>query len=112
MASTHVPVITAVRGEVMMVRTMTDILQSLSTPHREEHPQKKEESVMRSITVGITLAILVLGAALYLPTQHAGAQQPEKFDLEKAITSAKTPADHEAIAAYYDKESTTAKAKA
>jgi hypothetical protein len=51
-------------------------------------------------------------AALYLPTQRVGAQQTEKFDLEKAITGAKTPADHEAIVSYYEKESATAKDKA
>jgi hypothetical protein len=54
----------------------------------------------------------VLVAALYVPTQHASAQPAKKFDLEKAIAKAKTPADHEAIAAYYDKESAAAKAKA
>jgi hypothetical protein len=67
---------------------------------------------MRGIPVGITLAILALVAALCLPTQRVGAQQAEKFDLEKAIAGAKTPADHEAIASYYDKESATAKNKA
>jgi hypothetical protein len=67
---------------------------------------------MRGITVGVTLAILALVAALSLPTQRIGAQQAEKFDLEKAITGAKTPADHEAIASYYEKESATAKDKA
>jgi hypothetical protein len=67
---------------------------------------------MRGIPVGVTLAIVALVAALYLPTQRVGAQQAEKFDLEKAITGAKTPADHEAIASHYDKESATAKDKA
>jgi hypothetical protein len=67
---------------------------------------------MRGITIGVTLTILALVAAFYLPTQRVGAQQAEKFDLEKAITGAKTPADHEAIASYYDKESATAKDKA
>jgi hypothetical protein len=56
--------------------------------------------------------MLALIAALYLPTQRVGAQQAEKFDIEKAIAGAKTPADHEAIASYYDKESAAAKAKA
>jgi hypothetical protein len=56
--------------------------------------------------------MLALVAALYLPTQRIGAQQAEKFDLEKAVAGAKTPADHEAIASYYDRESATAKAKA
>ena len=67
---------------------------------------------MRRITVGVTLAMLALVTALYLPTQHVGAQPAEKFDLEKAIAGAKTPANHEAIASYYDREATTAKDKA
>jgi hypothetical protein len=67
---------------------------------------------MRGITVGVTLAIVVLVLALYLPTQHVGAQPAEKFDLEKAITGAKTAADHEAIASYYDREAATTKDKA
>jgi len=56
--------------------------------------------------------MLALIAALYLPTQRTGAQEPAKFDLAKAITGAKTPAEHEAIASYYDKEAATAKDKA
>ena len=67
---------------------------------------------MRGITVGVTLAIMAIVIALYLPTQHVGAQQAEKFDLEKAITGAKTSADHEAIASYYEREAATAKDKA
>jgi hypothetical protein len=67
---------------------------------------------MRGITVGVTLAIVALVLALYVPTQHVGAQPAEKFDLEKAITGAKTPADHEAIAAYYERDAATAKDKA
>jgi hypothetical protein len=56
--------------------------------------------------------MVALVAVLYLPTQYSGAQEAAKFDLEKAITGAKTPADHEAIASYYDREAATAKAKA
>jgi hypothetical protein len=67
---------------------------------------------MRGITVRVTLAILALVAALHLSTQRAGVAEAQTFDLEKAVTGAKTPADHEAVAAYYDKEVTTAQAKA
>ena len=66
---------------------------------------------MRRI-VGVALAMLALVAVLYVPTQHAGAQPTEKFDLEKAIAGAKTQADHEAIASYYDREAAIAKDKA
>ncbi len=65
---------------------------------------------MRGMTVCVTLAMLALVAVLYLPIQHAGAQ--EKFDLEKAVAGAKTQADHEAIASHYAKEAATAKDKA
>ena len=41
---------------------------------------------MRGITVRATLVMLALIAALYLPTQRTGAQEPAKFDLAKAIT--------------------------
>jgi hypothetical protein len=56
--------------------------------------------------------MLALIAALHLSPQRAGAQEAQKFDLEKALAEAKTPADHEAIASHYDKEGATAKAKA
>ena len=65
---------------------------------------------MRGMIVRVTLAMLALLAVLHLPLQDAGAQ--EKFDLGKAITAAKTPADHETIASYYDKERADAQAKA
>jgi hypothetical protein len=67
---------------------------------------------MRGLTVRVTLAMLALVATLYLPTQRIGVAAAQTFDLEKAVTGAKTPADHEAIASYYDKEGTAAKAKA
>jgi len=57
---------------------------------------------------------LVLLAAATLPTIRASAQQSVVTDnnLNQLISSAKTPADHEAIAAYYDKEAAGAEAKA
>jgi hypothetical protein len=50
------------------------------------------------MTVRVTLVILALVAVLSLTTQYGWAQEAAKFDLEKAITGARTPADHEAIA--------------
>ena len=67
---------------------------------------------MQGITVRLTLAMLALVAALLLPTPRAGVAEAQQFDLEKAVTGAKTPADHEAIASYYDREGATAQAKA
>jgi len=67
---------------------------------------------MRGITVRVMLAILALVAVLHLPTQRAGVAEAEKFDVEKAVTGAKTPADHEAIASHYDREVATAQARA
>src|SRR2546428_14169077 len=67
---------------------------------------------MQGITVRLTLAMLALVAALLLPTPRAGVAEAQQFDLEKAVTGAKTPAAHETIASYYDRESATAQAKA
>lgn len=67
---------------------------------------------MRRITVRVTLAMLALVTALHLSTQRTGAGESKQFDVEQAITGAKTPADHEAIASHYDREVARAKAKA
>ena len=57
---------------------------------------------------------LVLLAAASLPTIRAGAQQAVITDdnLDQMITSAKTPADHEAIAAYFEQQAAETKKKA
>ncbi len=67
---------------------------------------------MQGRIVRVTLVMLALVAIVYLPTQRAGAQEAGTFNLEKAVTGAKTPADHEAIASHYDKEGASAKAEA
>jgi hypothetical protein len=54
--------------------------------------------------------VAVVVAALSLVA--TGSFAAEDFDVDKAIATAKTPADHEAIAAYYDKEAAEAQAKA
>jgi len=50
--------------------------------------------------------------ALFLAPQHARAEEAAQFDLEKAIMEAKTPAQYETIASYYDQAAATAHAKA
>lgn len=57
----------------------------------------------------LSLATLILGAALMLAATPTVAA--EDFDVDTAIATAKTPADHEAIAAYFDKEAAEAQAK-
>src|SRR5215471_13147591 len=79
--------------------------------HSVAHREKRKESTMRDLTVRVTLAVLALVAVLYLSTQRIGVAEAQTFNLEKAVREAKTPADHEAIAAYYDKEATTATAQ-
>jgi len=96
---------TKVRLYALGTSTTLESNKSVFGKHREKSP-------MRGITVRATLVMVALIAALYLPTQRTGAQEPAKFDLAKAITGAKTPAEHEAIASYYDKEAAIAKDKA
>ena len=59
-------------------------------------------------------AVLVLLAAASLPIMRAGAQQAVVTDdnLDQMITSAKTPADHDAIASFYQQQAADAKKKA
>lgn len=57
---------------------------------------------------------LILLAATALPTMRAVAQQEVVTDdnLDQALANMKTPADHEAIAEYYEKEGAENEAKA
>ena len=68
---------------------------------------------MKRVTM-LLAAVLLLLAAAGLPTMRAGAQQAVVTDdnLDQMITSAKTPADHEAIAAFYEQQAADAKKKA
>jgi hypothetical protein len=68
---------------------------------------------MKRVTVLLAAGILLL-AAVTLPTFRAGAQETVVTDdnLDQAVANAKTPADHEAIAAYYEKEAADNEAKA
>ena len=51
-------------------------------------------------SIGIVMIVLAMGALGYL---SVGAAEEGK-SLEQMVAAAKTPADHEAIAAYYEKE--------
>jgi hypothetical protein len=67
---------------------------------------------MRRNIMWVTLALGMLMTALQLAPQHAGAEEATQFNLEKAITEAKTSAQHETIASYYDRAAATAQAQA
>jgi hypothetical protein len=60
----------------------------------------------------VTLALGLLVTALHLAPQPARAEEATPFNREKTMTEAKTPAQHEAMASYYDREAATAQAKA
>jgi hypothetical protein len=57
--------------------------------------------------IGIMVMVLTIGAIGYLSVGFA----EEGKNIEQMITTAKTPADHEAIAAYYDQEAQAAHKK-
>jgi hypothetical protein len=67
---------------------------------------------MRGSIMRVTLALGMLMTALLLAPQHTRAEEAAQFDLEKAITEAKTPAQYKTIASYYDQATVTAHAKA
>lgn len=68
---------------------------------------------MNRLSLFLATMFLLLAAAT-LPTTQAIAQPAAVTDdsLDQAITNAKSPADHEAIAAYYEQEATETKKKA
>jgi hypothetical protein len=65
---------------------------------------------MKRVSALVVVMVLSLGAVLLLPA--SGLPAGEKMDMEKMISSAKTGADHEALAAEYETEATAAKAQA
>jgi hypothetical protein len=67
---------------------------------------------MRGNIMRVTLALGMLVTALHLAPQHARAEEATPFNLEKAMMEAKTPAQYETIASYYDRAATAAHAKA
>jgi hypothetical protein len=68
---------------------------------------------MRRVSLLLAAGFLFLAAAA-LPTIRASAQQEVVSDdnLDQMIENAKTPADHEALAAYYDQEAAANEEKA
>ncbi|MGH7961969.1 MAG: hypothetical protein ACRERD_09115 [Candidatus Binatia bacterium] len=50
--------------------------------------------------IAVIAAVLAIVGLGYIPSSSAG----EKKSIEQMITEAKTPADHEAIAAFYEKQ--------
>jgi len=65
--------------------------------------------IVRRVTPWGAAALIVL-AGLALPVSYARAA--EDVDIAKQVQSAKTAADHEAIAKYYDEQAAVAKANA
>lgn len=68
---------------------------------------------MKRVTVLLAAGVILLAAAA-LPSIRAAAQQSVVTDdnLDQMIASAKTPAEHDAISAYYQHEASAAKEKA
>jgi len=58
-------------------------------------------------TISIVVALLTLGSFSYLSVGSAA----EEKSIEQMINEAKTPADHEALAAFYDKQAQEAHQK-
>ena len=67
---------------------------------------------MRRRIIRVTLALGMLVTALHLAPQQARAEEARPFNLEKTITEARIPAQHETMATYYDRAAATAHAKA
>jgi len=60
----------------------------------------------------LMVTCIVMLGTLFMPVYRASAEEVTDSNLDRAIAAAKTSADHEAIASYYDKEAADAEAKA
>ena len=67
---------------------------------------------MRGNCMRVTLALGLLVTALHLAPQQARAEEATPCNLEKAVMEAKTPAQHEMMASYYDRAAATAHTQA
>src|SRR5262245_3512687 len=67
---------------------------------------------MRGNCMRMTLALGLLVTAFHLAPQPARAEEATTFNLEKAMTAARTPAQHEVMASYYDRAAATARVRA
>ena len=68
---------------------------------------------MKRVNLFLAIALMLVATAS-MATIKAGAQSPPVTDdnLTQSVQNAKTPADHEAVAAYYDEEAAEAAKKA
>jgi len=65
---------------------------------------------MRTRTIGLAFLIVAFAAALSVVAFRASAQEHSAgMDVDRMIATAKTPADHEAIAKHFDAEAAEAK---
>jgi hypothetical protein len=88
----------------MMVRMGTHAL----TNKEYKHKERKERNITMKTwkIIGVMMMVLAVGTLGFIPASSA-----EDKNIEQMITEAKTPSDHEAIAAYYDQEAQAAHKK-
>ena len=67
---------------------------------------------MQGRIIRVMLALGILVTALHLAPPCAGAAEAAPFAREKAMTEAKTPAQHATMASSYDRAAATARVKA
>jgi hypothetical protein len=79
----------------------------LSKTSRDEEESKMMRKMLKLVSVALLALVVMAGMFAPATTLSAG----EEADLDKMISSAKTAADHEAIAAEYERRATAAKEK-
>jgi hypothetical protein len=67
---------------------------------------------MNRVTLFLAVGLVLFAATSMTTVRAVAAQEVTDANLGEMIANAKTPADHEAIAAFYDKEAADAEAKA
>lgn len=91
----------------MVVRRGTNALTNKEYKHKDEERKERNIAMKTWKIIGVMMMVLGVGALGYLSVGLA----EEGKNIEQMIATAKTPADHEAIAAYYDKEARDAHEK-
>jgi hypothetical protein len=67
---------------------------------------------MHRVTLFLAAGLVLFAATSMTRIGAVAAQEVTDANLDQMISNAKTPADHEAIATFYDKEAADAEAKA
>jgi hypothetical protein len=90
----------------MVVSMGTNALTNKESKHKDKERKERNIAMKTWKIIGVMMMVLGVGALGFIPAGSA-----DDKNIEQMITEAKTPSEHEAIAAYYKKEAGAAQEK-